>query len=242
VVIPASPQHRQSSRVVFGLFVVAFGVAALLQNLGVVPADLLQTWWPLVFVGLGVVRLVQRPGAHAVVFSLGLVTLGALMIASNLGVLHFHARDWWPLLIIFIGGSVIARAFSPGGAERWGRRRGHLHDERLEHGARIEASAVMSGIVLRNDSQDFQGGSISTVMGSVEVDLRQAAMAAGQATLHLSIVMGGVEIKVPREWSVAIVGTPTLGGIEDRTLPPLVPGPRLVIEGSVVMGGVEISN
>src|SRR4029079_14875780 len=98
--------HRQRSRVVFGLFVIAFGVAALLQNLGFVPPDLLQTWWPLVFVGLGAVRLVQRPGAHAGVFSIGLITLGAAMIASNLGVIHFHARDWWPLLVIFIGASL----------------------------------------------------------------------------------------------------------------------------------------
>ncbi len=241
MVNPACGVHRQRSRVVFGLFVIAFGVLALLQNLGFVQADLLQTWWPLVFVGLGVVRIVQRPGAHAVVFSIGLVALGAAMIASNLGVIHFHARDWWPLLVIFIGASVIARAFGRGDPERWGRMRGRHHDERLEHGARIDASAVMSGLVLKNDSPDFQGGAISTVMGSVEVDLRQAAIKT-QASLHLSIVMGGVEIKVPREWSIAIVGTPTLGGIEDRTVPPAMPGPRLVIEGSVVMGGVEISN
>jgi predicted membrane protein len=233
--------HRQRGRAVFGLFVIAFGIAALLQNLGFVPRDLLQTWWPLVFVGLGAVRLMQRPGPHAVVFSLGLLTLGAAMIASNLGVIHVRARDWWPLLVIFIGASMIARAFGRGGPERWGRMRGHRHDERLEHGERIDASAVMSGLVLKNDSPDFQGGAISTVMGSVEVDLRQATIRS-QANLHLSIVMGGVEIKVPREWSVAVVGTPTLGGIEDRTVPPAVPGPRLVIEGSVVMGGVEISN
>ena len=238
--IPAS-EHRQRSRVVLGLLFIAFGIAALLQNLGFVQSDLLQTWWPLVFVGLGVARIVQRPGAHAVIFSLGLAALGAAMIASNLGVVHFRARDWWPLLIIFLGGSVIARAFSRVDGECRSRMRGHRRDERFEHGARIDASAVMSGLVLKNDSPDFQGGSISTMMGSVELDLRQAAITS-QASLHLSVVMGGVEIKVPREWSVSVVGTPTLGGIEDRTVPPAAPGGRLVIEGSVVMGGVEISN
>jgi predicted membrane protein len=233
--------RRQRSRVVFGLAVIAFGVAALLENLGVLGPHLLQTWWPLVFVALGAVRLLQGPPAYRVIFSIGLIALGAAMTASNLGVLQFHARDWWPLLVIFVGGSVIARAFHPGDAERWRRTRGHHRDERFEHDARIDASAVMSGIVLKNDSQDFQGGSISTMMGSVQVDLRQAAIAT-QASLHLSVVMGGVEIKVPRDWSVSIAGTPMLGGIEDRTVPPAVPRARLVIEGSVVMGGVEISN
>jgi predicted membrane protein len=240
VVIPGGAR-RQFGRVVFGLFVVAFGVLALLQNLGDLDPDLLRTWWPLVFVVLGAVRLVQRPGASAAVFSIGLVALGGAMIANNLGVLRFHARDWWPMLVIFVGGAIVARAFQPGGDEHWRHRRGHRHDERLEHGSRIDASAVMSGLVLKNDSQDFQGGSISTVMGAVEIDLRQAAIAS-QASLHLSIIMGGVEIKVPRTWSISVVGTPTLGGIEDRTVPPALPGPRLVVDGSVVMGGVEITN
>jgi hypothetical protein len=107
--------------------------------------------------------------------------------------------------------------------------------------ARVDASAMMSGIVLKNDSQEFAGGEINAVMGAVEIDLRQAAIAT-EAVLHLSIIMGGVEIKVPREWSVSVNGSPMLGGIEDKTVPPMTPGKRLVIEGSVIMGGVEISN
>jgi len=54
--------------------------------------------------------------------------------------------------------------------------------------------------------------------------------------------MGGVEIRVPREWSVVVNGSPVLGGIEDKTIPPMMPGKRLVIDGSVIMGGVEITN
>ena len=68
------------------------------------------------------------------------------------------------------------------------------------------------------------------------------AAIATEAVLHLSIIMGGVEIRVPREWSVVVGGSPVLGGIEDKTVPPMTPGKRLVIEGSVIMGGVEITN
>jgi hypothetical protein len=157
-------------------------------------------------------------------------------------VIHFRMHDLWPVLLIAVGLSVLLRgsARGPDGRRLAGPRRGQ-RDERLEHGASIDASAMMSGLVLKNDSQEFAGGEINAVMGAVEIDLRQAAIAT-EAVLHLSIIMGGVEIRVPREWSVVINGSPMLGGIEDKTMPPMTPGKRLVIEGSVIMGGVEITN
>jgi hypothetical protein len=240
-VVRGAYAHRQRSRVVFGLFVIAIGAFALMDNLGLFDSRLIQPFWPLVFVALGVLRMARwRDGAGAL-FGLGLAAVGTAMTLNNLGFVHFHLRDWWPALLIFGGASVVAKGIR--GSDEglgWRGSRGSP-DERLEHGARIDASAVMSGLVLKNDSQEFQGGEISTVMGSVELDLRQASI-TGEARLHLSVIMGGVEIKVPREWSVSVEGTPTLGGIEDRTVPPASPGARLVIEGSVVMGGVEISN
>jgi len=233
--------NRQLSRLVFGAFIVVVGLFALLDNLNLFDGRLVQPFWPLVFVALGALRLAQWGDARSTFLSLGLMAVGGAMTLNNLGVIHFHVRDWWPVLVILVGASVIYRGFRPESERRWRHSRDRRRDERLEHGARIEASAVMSGIVLKNDSQDFQGGEISTMMGSVEIDLRQASI-TGEARLHLSIVMGGVEIKVPRDWSISVNGTPTLGGIEDKTIPPMNPGKRLVIDGSVVMGGVEISN
>ncbi len=240
--------HRQVGRVVFGLFIVVVGLFALLDNLHLFDSHLVQPYWPLVFVALGALKLARPRMGRARWLGAAFVALGAAMTLNNLGLIHFQVRDWWPLLLMLLGVGMI---FKPRGGRgrRWRRRHGPPcgiggdgpRDERLEHGARIDASAVMSGLVLKNDSQAFEGGEISTVMGAVEVDLRQASV-AGEALLHLSVIMGGIEIKVPRDWSVSIRGTPTLGGIEDRTAPPMTPGKRLVIEGSVVMGGVEIGN
>jgi len=234
------PMSRQRSRVVFGIFIIAVGVFALLDNLHLFDSHLVQPFWPLVFVALGALRL-SRPGhpQHAL-FGAGLIVVGAALTLQNLGVLHFQIRDFWPLALIWVGLNVISRGVVFRGRADATCMPGQ-REERLEHGARIDASATMSGLVLKNDSPEFAGGQISAVMGAVEIDLRQAGL-AGDAVLHLSVIMGGVEIRVPREWSVAINGSPLLGGIEDKTVPPMTPGKRLVIEGSVIMGGVEIAN
>jgi len=235
------PMRRQRSRVVFGIFIIAVGVFALLDNLHLFDSHLVQPFWPLVFVALGALKLSHTIPGRQQLWGVALITVGTAMTLQNLGIIHFQWRDLWPLALIWLGVAVIAKGIfrhrNPDGTDCGPGRRVEL----MEHGARIDASATMSGIVLKNDSQEFTGGEINAVMGAVEVDLRQAAIAT-EAVLHLSIIMGGVEIRVPREWSVVVNGSPVLGGIEDKTVPPMTPGKRLVIEGSVIMGGVEITN
>jgi len=234
------PMRRQRSRVVFGIFIIAVGVFALLDNLHLFDSHLVQPFWPLVFVALGALKLSNSVPGRQQLWGVGLITVGTAMTLQNLGIIHFQWRDLWPLALIWVGLSVITKGIvfsSRGGADCGAGQRVEL----LEHGARIDASATMSGIVLKNDSQEFSGGEINAVMGAVEVDLRQAGIAT-EAVLHLSVIMGGVEIRVPREWSVVVNGSPVLAGIEDKTVPPMMPGKRLVIEGSVIMGGVEITN
>ena len=234
------PLHRQRSRVVFGAFIVVVGLFALLDNLHLFDSRLVQPYWPLVFVALGALKIsnARRPGS--VFVGSALIAVGAGMTLQNLGLFHFEWRQLWPVALIWVGLSVITKGFVVRG-DVTNRALAGQREERVEHGSRVDASATMSGIVLKNDSQEFTGGEINAVMGAVELDLRGAAIAT-EAVLRLSIIMGGVEIKVPREWSVVINGSPLLGGMEDKTIPPMSPGKRLVIEGSVVMGGVEISN
>jgi predicted membrane protein len=238
--VSRDPLHRQRSRVVFGAFIVVVGLFALLDNLHLFDSHLVQPYWPLVFVALGALKIsnARRPGSIFV--GSALIAVGAGMTLQNLGLFHFEWRQMWPLALIWVGLSVITKGIVVRG-DVTNRAVPGQREERVEHASRVDASATMSGIVLKNDSQEFTGGEINAVMGAVELDLRGAAIAT-EAVLHLSIVMGGVEIKVPREWSIVVNGSPLMGGMEDKTVPPMSPGKRLVIEGSVLMGRVEITN
>jgi predicted membrane protein len=240
-------RHRQRSRIVFGLFIIGVGLIALLDNLNLFDSRLIRPYWPLVFVVAGLVRLAQWRRRHGALAGVAFIGVGTLLTLHNLGYIGFQVRDWWPVLLILGGISLLVRGprrrDRTGFAGFDGGRRGRhgATEERLEHGSRVDVSATLAALVLKNDSQDFQGGEISAMMGSVEIDLRQAAIVT-EAVLHLSIIMGGVEIKVPRDWSVTVNGMPMLGGIDDKTVPPITPGKRLVVEGSIFMGGVEIEN
>ena len=80
-------------------------------------------------------------------------------------------------------------------------------------------------------------------MGRCEIDLRTASiMTPFQPVLEVFAMWGGVEIKVPTDWTIVSQVDPIMGGYEDDTLPPREASKRLVIRGLVIMGGIEVTN
>jgi predicted membrane protein len=103
----------------------------------------------------------------------------------------------------------------------------------------------MGGVVRRSNSQTFEGADLTAVMGGCEIDLRQASMVAGgEAVIDVFAFWGGIDIKVPEDWTVIVRAIPLMGGVEDKTrVPPAATtSKRLVIRGIVVMGGVVVKN
>ena len=101
----------------------------------------------------------------------------------------------------------------------------------------------MSHLQHNNVSQAFRGGEITAVMGGVELDLRECRLATDTAHLNVFVAMGGVELRIPRDWVVESGISLFMAGLDNRTLPPVEPSPkRLVIDGSAFMGGIEIKN
>ena len=79
--------------------------------------------------------------------------------------------------------------------------------------------------------------------GGLELDLRNAALAAGGATLALEVVFGSVKIQVPGNWQVIVTSNTHIGGVtENRRQPaPEDTAGQLTITGKLVFGGLEIS-
>ncbi len=109
--------------------------------------------------------------------------------------------------------------------------------------ATIREFSFMSGIERRNISQVFRGGSLTAVMGAIELDLRDCRMQANSATILVQVIMGQVSLRLPQGWTVESRVGAALGNVEDRSDPPVESAPkRLIVEGSVFMGQVEIRN
>ena len=222
-------------RVVLGTVLAILGVVFLLDNFRVFDARSVVQFWPVLFIVMGGLKIYQSRHASGYAVGAGLMLLGLLLTLQHLGYIEFRWRDWWPALLIAAGVMVILK-----GQFRVGSNPEHPGVDALT-GARLNIAALMSGNVSKVDAQDFSGGEIAILMGGAELDLRQASMNT-QATLHVFVLMGGLDIKIPNDWSVTVNAIPLLAGIEDKSVPPPQALKRLVIEGFVLMGGIDIKN
>jgi hypothetical protein len=80
-----------------------------------------------------------------------------------------------------------------------------------------------------------------TLMGGIDLDLREAQFAERDVTIQAFSVMGGVSIVVPEDIEVDVSGIGIMGGFDHRASGPGAPGaPRVNVIGLSLMGGVDV--
>lgn len=228
----ANPQQR----LILGAIIIIIGALALVDNLRLFNTrDILQ-FWPTVFVVFGLLKLSQANSRSGYVIGGGLVATGTIITLNRLGIINFSLRDWWPLLLIGAGLMVIFKDKSAKLVDMV-----KPNTTPITSDSKVDIVALMSGNQGNVASNDFQGGSITAIMGGVELDLRNATIQT-EAVLNVTAFWGGIVLKIPSDWTVVNNGMAFLGGIEDSSVPSMNAGKRLVITGMAVMGGVEIKN
>ena len=224
-------QNRLSPHLVLGLCAIGFGILLTLDNLHLIHSGSIWRFWPVILIVIGIVQVLWAGGTTGLVSGVLVAGIGTLWLLDNLDYLRFSLWDYWPLLLVFIGGTLVWHAL---GRER---------KLPAASGDTANGFALMSGVVRTCNSQSFRGGEFTAIMGGCEIDLRQASIQDGDPVIQVLAFWGGIEIKVPEDWSIRSSVIPLLGGFEDKTRPPMDGSAKtLYIRGFAVMGGVEVHN
>jgi len=190
-----------SGRVWLGLFFLLFGFGFLLHQADVIDfPHLLSAWWPFILIIIGIIQLINRTHSTTVLGLLFLLVGGLFFVNEwfDLNLIFYL----WPIIFILIGFVIIFT---------------RLKLEKTSHSSdNLNTSVLFSGAEIKSQSKNFQGGSVMTIFGGAEIDLRDAVIADG-ASLDLTSVMGGTSIMVPENVQVEISGMPIFGGWEDNT-------------------------
>jgi predicted membrane protein len=231
---------RGNSNLILGLFIIIVGAVLLLDNLDFIDGWDVFRYWPILLVLIGVFKVTDAVSSTGRVVGLIFIVFGGMLLLNKIYFLHFYFSNWWPLILILAGATLLINRTSgcppPSSDPQSG-------DGRTIPDATINLFALMSGYKRVCSSQNFRGGDINAIMGGCAVDLRQASIQNEPAVINVFAFWGGIDIKVPGDWKVVIEGFPILGGIADQTASPLQGSEKqLVIRGQAIMGGVEIKN
>ena len=209
-------------------------------------------FWPTVVIAIGLARMLQR---HGSILGLILIVGGAWLLLNTLGLVMLEPWQFiWPLVLVAVGARIMT---GTSWNSRWQRRvEGPMSSSSPSDSPRpgsmpnTEVSEHASLFSLLSSSRRrwgqtiFRSAETTCIMGGCELDLRDALLASdGTAHIEALILMGGLKLFVPPNWTVVTHATAFMGGIDDKTRGvPSATSQHLIIDGTVMMGGIEISN
>ncbi len=257
-----SSGFRITPQLIVGLLIIFVGVVFTLDELGIAPAISYLRFWPVALIAIGVLKMLQAKDAGGAFAGLLFAIVGVWLQAEELNIIHIRIWDIWPLALVAFGGYLVWQGLAgrdaPGGRRpvrpfmsvTGARRRAYTRvangrtrrPHALTPTATLSAMAILGGVSRGNNSRAFRGADLLAIMGGLQIDLRQAAI-HGEAVIDVFVMWGGVEIRVPEDWTVSSRIVPLMAGVEDKTRPPQGASTHhLVLRGFALMGGVEIKN
>jgi predicted membrane protein len=217
------------NRTALGLVLIAVGVVLTLDSAGVLRTDGIGRWWPLLLIGVGIVKVRQPREDGQRAAGVAFLLLGGLFLLTSI----LTVGGSWALLMVAFGSFLLWQGIEGPRPET----------VVLSASPYLSDMALIGYLKRRHPAVDFRGGFVTAVMGGVELDLRKAVLTSGTAYVDVVAFWGGIEIKVPAAWTVDANVIPVMGAFENKVDSLAASGgPRLVVRGHAIMGAVVIGS
>ena len=143
-----------------------------------------------------------------VIWGFVLIIIGILFLLENFGYANVGAiiSDYWPVILIIVGFSIITRKRSKPPDII-------LRDAAQSNSDLLHQSNVFGDINTKINSQNFNGGSLSTVFGDCDIDLTNTRFAEGEHELRIHSVFGDSLVRLPDEAAATVSANSIFGDL-----------------------------
>jgi len=183
-------------------------------------------------------------------WAVALIIIGILALLDGFDVIDLWGGFWrlWPVILIVWGFSLLRKR---GKCSPHGGRRMFGDTVEISDSPYVKHSSAFGDISVKVRTEDFSGGSASTVFGTISIDLSEVRRIVGYGQLDLHTVFGDISLRVPAGMPVEVrsngifgeLKTPEGGNTEGkcyRSSGGEGDEGRLVIACSQIFGDVEI--
>jgi predicted membrane protein len=234
-----------------GLLLVVLGTLLFIDNLDLLPFSVAKAFWPLAILAYCGITFFRTCSPIVRVWTVTGMVWGALLLLNDVHLIHVRGDILWPLILIASGVVLLLYRlrWQTIPWKEWTDRFSIASNAKTNlTSGKLEEYAVFSGVKRRIETLGLEGGHLTSVFGSLEIDLRKASISAieRQAVIEANAAFGAIELRIPETWRVDLRGNAVFGAYEDKTIPPRPdPGsltPTLVIRGGTAFGAVVIKN
>lgn len=230
---------NNNSKMLAGILLILIGIFAISGNFFHLPFHFTHYIFsiPGLMMIIGLFILINHNDSFLGVILVGIGGFWFLSKYSDFPIKHY-LNEYWPILIIIFGIYIILK------------RDGHKSipgDNSASNNYDvdyIDEVAILGGGRKNINSQNFKGGKITTILGGSDIDLHESNLAAGNNTLEITTILGGINIIVPRDWKVIVNVTSIFGGFDDKRIlnanQVYETNKTLIISGTVILGGGDL--
>ena len=183
-------------------------------------------------------------------WAIALIIIGILALLDGLGAINLWGSFWrlWPIALIVWGVSLLRKR---GKCTSHGGRRMFGDTVETSDSPYVKHSSAFGDISIKVRTENFSGGSASTVFGTISIDLSEVRKIIGYGQLDLHTVFGDITVRVPAGMPVEVRSSGVFGELKApeggsfegkcyRSPGEESDGGKLVIDCSQVFGDVEI--
>ena len=219
--------EHKNRRAILGVIFIIIGVILLLDNFYIIPWDIRYYFftWQMILIGIGIFQLTTGNKKGAFI----LIGLGVFFWIPDYMNIDFD--DYWPVILIIIGAGFFLKG-----------RNQNSSFEQGDSADYIDDLTILGNTKKAITSDSFEGGKITTMFGSADLDLKNANLRDNKANLDLFTIFGGFKAKVPLDWNVKADATCIFGSFEDKRKGDQSEKSEntLTIKGLIIFGGGEV--
>ncbi len=227
---------------IIGIILILLGVTFTIDNIFYIDIDITDLIFslPTILFFIGLSSLKQRDRKTKPYLFFGLAGAGWILILAGYSPLDLLI-DNWPVLII-IAGALIILSYN----KNQRRSEKNLSDLKSGRFEKLDEFIFWRGLKRNFQGIKFAGGDITVLMGGAHLDFRSAELSGEKIVLNATVIMGGIELRIPSDWNIIFTGITLFGGTDDERL--RRPGfgidwkKSVEIKGLVLFGGLGIKS
>lgn len=198
---------KKTSNILWGIVLVILGIIFGLNALEITNINIFfEGWWTLFIIIPSFIDLFKEKDKTGNLIAL---TIGIILFLACRDLISFRIiwKLAFPIALVLIGLSIIFKDVLSNKIKK--------EMDQVKNKEGKEYCSIFSSQSLNFANEDFKGCELSSVFGSIDLDLRNSKI-KDDTIINTSVIFGNITIYVPENINIKIVSNSIFGSTEDK--------------------------